>query len=300
LRALPGVSEGRWATDGIADFDRWVRAGRRRRIERNLKRFDPRLGENERVALARRIYRDRWATPVGVYGARGSSVVPTVAGREHLESALAERRGVLFWESPFGFRELLHAALAHLGLPFTQVHGAEHGGGPSWVGQRILKPLSRRAEQRLVPEIIDIQEGAYAYLRRIRERLAANRIVCMPGLGPKGRKFLLLDFLGGRERFATGVANLALTTGATLLPVFGFRDEAGKWRTVFEPPVRFDGSRSKQEALATAVEGYARTLETYIRRYPEQWRRWHAKPIAAENRELPAVTVDRTAGQDPA
>jgi lauroyl/myristoyl acyltransferase len=188
----------------------------------------------------------------------------------------------------------MHLTLLSEGLDFIQVHGAEHGGSDSWIGQRFMRGYRRALEAKVVPETVDIQEGGYSYLRRIKARLAANGVVCMPGMGPKGRRFIQLDFLGGKASIATGVASLSLSSGASLIPVYCFRDRKGVWRTVFEEPAPIDPTENRRSAQEALVEWYARTLESYVRRYPTQWRRWHANSASAGTTDLPAVSVDRS------
>lgn len=295
---------GRWAAAGVAGLDRTFRRGRRRRIERNLRLFQPELDEAAVQALVRRIYRERW-TDRGdrLYrewlraqrdGRPLRLTLPQVEGFDRLQQSLERGRGVILWESPFGSRTWLHLVLLSRGVEFTQAHGAEHSGSGSWLGQNVIRGYRRGLEARCVPEIVEIQEGAYSYLRTIKRRLAENRVVLMPGLGPKGRRFLRLRFLGGEEHFATGVAGLAAATGAALLPVFCFDQGGGRWKAVIEEAVPVHDVASRDDARTAAVELYARTLEAYIRRRPSQWRRWHAEPISPDRGELSAVSVDRT------
>ena len=292
-----------WIGRRLGDLDRLVRGGRRRRMERNLRLFDPKLDGAAKADLMREIYRDRWSgRGMSLYrdwvrrGARPSGSPPPIEGLGRLEAGLAAGAGVILWEAPFGSRAQLHLALLERGLPFLQIHGAEHGGSGSWLGQNCIKGMNRRIEERAVPEIADIQEGGYSYLRKVKARLAAGGLVLMPGLGPKGRRFIRLNFLGFEESFATGVASLAMSTGAALIPAYSFRTEDGEPKTVLEEPVRFDLTRGKDQAQADAVTSYARMLESYVRRYPTQWRRWHTDPLATGKESLPAVSVDRTEG----
>jgi lauroyl/myristoyl acyltransferase len=286
----------------IGDLDHLVRAGRRRYVAHNLRLFNSQLDGPELAALVRSVFRDRWASSGDVcYRAwRGSAVdgewrataVPCVDGFDRLQRALERGKGAILWESPFGSRERLHLSLLSKQVSFTQVHGAEHGGSSSWLGQNLIRPLSRRFEGKIVPEIVDIQEGAYSYLRLIKTRLAENRVVCMPGLGPKGRRAIGLDFLARKEHFATGVTSLAMSTGAAFIPVYSFEERPGKWRTVFEEPVDLPGNGDRSSAQAAAIQLYAQTLESYVRLHPEQWRRWYAAPVTVGKPGLPAVEVD--------
>lgn len=288
----------------LGDIDRLVRAGRRRRVERNVRRFDPEMDDGAVKRLVEQIFRDRWSgRGISLYrewarrAARGDAEPRTpVEGWERLEAALAAGEGVVLWEAPFGSRSRLHISLLERGVEFLQVHGAEHGGSGSRLGQNVVKGMNRRAEEAVVPNIVDIQEGGYAYLRKVKARIADGGVVLMPGLGPKGRRFVRLDFLGFQESFATGVVSLAMSTGAALIPAYSFLEAPGRPKTVFEEPVRFDASRGRDEAQVEAVTQYARLLESYVRRFPTQWRRWHAEPLETGKESLPAVSVDRTSG----
>ena len=286
LKRTPFVGTRRLVGSWLGDLDPLLRGGRRRKVIENLRRFYPMLSDSKLEELTRQVFHDRWSA-----ASQASRV--EVEGLERLRAALKRRKGVILWESPFGSRAYLHLALLRAGISFTQVHGAEHGGSNSWLGQHIVRRIHRAVEERVVPEVVEIQEGTYSYLRLIKARLGANRIVCMPGLGPKGRRFIRLDCLGGREFVATGVISLALSTGGALMPVYCFRASPGVWKTVFEEPLRLDNIEDKREAQVAAAKHYAELVESYVRRYPEQWRRWHVASARSPGRDdLPACAVD--------
>lgn len=197
--------------EAVTKADRGLRVGRLRAIRESLERCFPESSAPELEAMLREVCRRRWS----VRDRRPEK--DQVEGIQHLREALARGKGAILWECPFGSRRVLHATLRQQAIPFLQVHGAEHGGSSSWIGQTIIRRIHRASERRLGTQIVDIQEGAYSYLRTIKERLAANGVVCMPGLGPKGRRFLAHTFLGREELFATGVASLGMSSGAVSL-----------------------------------------------------------------------------------
>ena len=302
VQQQPFIGKTEWVGRRLGDLDRTLRRGRRRLVERNLRLFDPELGGEELESLVCEVFRDRWANQGdSCYRAWARSVagsrhqgptVPRVEGGDRLRRALGRGKGVILWESPFGSRTRLHLTLLNDSIPFIQVHGAEHGGSASWLGQKLIRGIRRKVEAAVVPEMVDIQEGAYSYLRVIKARLAANLVVCMPGLGPKGRSFVRLNLLGRKEYFATGVVSLAMSAGASLIPVFSFEEGPGNWKTIFEEPIAVDSGQDRRSAQAASIQRYARTIESYVRRYPEQWRRWHTDPLVVGKPGLPAVKVD--------
>jgi len=101
----------------------------------------------------------------------------------------------------------------------------------------------------------------------------------MPGLGGEGHKFVPAQFLGARQQFATGVVSLARMTGASLIPVFCFKQDDGVDHLVLEKPINLESSGDGDEALEQIVTKYARLLESYIRKHPDQWYRWHNLPL---------------------
>lgn len=227
--------------------------------------------------LTRKIYEGRWAEQFSYSAAKRKTACQsmTITGLEHLNGALSRGKGAILWEIPFGKRLLGKVALMQKGFAFSQVHDQEHGGSRSWLGQRFVRKFYRQAEGELFPEIIDIQADSLAYLRRLAERLSRNGIVCIPALGEKGHKFVTVEFLGFRRRIATGAVNLARMTGAPLLPIFCVKQEDGTDRLIVEQPITTGGSEYWRDAAGQGIQEYARLLESYIRRYPDQWYQWH-------------------------
>ncbi len=159
------------------------------------------------------------------------------------------------------------------------VHGLEHGGSPTCLGQRIIRQIYRRAEAKLFPEVIFIQPHSLAYLRVLIHRLKHNNILCIPGLGGEGYRFVSVEFLGAKQYFATGAVSLAKMTGAVLLPLFCFRRSDGKDYLVLEQPIPIMGNVEGDTAITQAIIQYVRLLESYIRKYPDQWYRWYNLPF---------------------
>jgi KDO2-lipid IV(A) lauroyltransferase len=94
---------------------------------------------------------------------------------------------------------------------------------------------------------------------------------------------VFVPFFGHLACTASGVARVALRTGAAVVPAFTLWDEEiGKYRIHFDPPIPLV-STGDDDADATAnTAAFTKKIEEFIRRYPNQWlwvhRRWKARP----------------------
>jgi KDO2-lipid IV(A) lauroyltransferase len=145
-------------------------------------------------------------------------------------------------------------------------------------------------------DVVEIAENSLLCLRKLMSRLARNEIVCMPVAGIQGYKFVAVDVLGVEEYFPSGIASLARTSGAPLLPMFTFENEDGTDTVVIEEPICVAGDTEGDAALVECITKYARLLERYVRRYPAQWAWWHSRPMATRKNLPPTACVLRASG----
>ena len=211
-------------------------------------------------------------------------------GVEHVQSALAAGKGVILWESGwFGRRLLAKQVLHRAGFSIDQVHGERHVGGffrrhaaASWVSRKLLERVARRWERRWVHEIIELPEsGSLAFTRTLLGRLRRNAIVCITAEGQLGEKRVAMSFLNQTILFATGMVSLARLSGATILPIFSFREPDGRVRVVVEAPIYVDTAGERERTMAASIGQYVSRLEDYVRRYPEQYCAWDRGASAA-------------------
>ena len=94
---------------------------------------------------------------------------------------------------------------------------------------------------------------------------------------------VFVDFFGIPACTASGVARVALHTGATVVPAFTIWDPVlRKYRVEFDRPVEMvrTGDHEADAVANTAI--FTKILEEYVRRYPDQWlwvhRRWKTRP----------------------
>jgi KDO2-lipid IV(A) lauroyltransferase len=79
-----------------------------------------------------------------------------------------------------------------------------------------------------------------------------------------------VEFFGREALFPSAGVVLALRTGAALLPSFAGRSN-GLLTASFEPPLEIPNTGDREADVREGVQRFARVLERYVRRAPEQW-----------------------------
>lgn len=92
---------------------------------------------------------------------------------------------------------------------------------------------------------------------------------------------IFVDFFGKPAFTPIGPAKMSLASGAPILPVFCIR-EGWNYRFYLEDPIFPDSSEDKEAEIRRITRAWSRSVEKYIKRYPEQWvwmhERWKTKP----------------------
>jgi lauroyl/myristoyl acyltransferase len=247
----------------------------------------PGLDAGARARIVKGAFHATWREMFSYVPTRGERAAVCEAelhGADHLRAALAAGRGAIVWTSAgFGHRltgvRVLHAE-GFLTLP---VHGPNSLGAfltndatATWVRRALVRPFFERCERTVSAETITLSHTrSVAVARELRRRVEANAILWITGDGKEGLRFVPIDFCGMRERFATGMVTLARACGAPILPLFCVDGENGRIRVVIEPPLRIAASGQRDDAIESTIRQYARLLERYVRRHPEQYRNWH-------------------------
>jgi lauroyl/myristoyl acyltransferase len=207
-----------------------------------------------------------------------------LCGLGNLHHALRNGNGVILWESNgFGNRILSKRILHRKGFVVRPVHGANHLGGfftenssATWVRCALINRFFENCERKFVAEIIKLpRSNSLAFTRILLNRLNQNAIVSVSADGGTGQKMIPKRFLGRSEFFSTGIVSLAKISGAEILPMFCFRENDGKIKLVIEKPIKVQNNDDREESLESSVADYINLLETYVRRYPEQYINWH-------------------------
>ena len=94
---------------------------------------------------------------------------------------------------------------------------------------------------------------------------------------------VFVDFFGKTACTASGVARVALRTGAAVVPAFTIWDRAlRKYRVQFDPALELARTGDDEADAVANTAAFTQVIENYARQYPEQWlwvhRRWKTRP----------------------
>jgi Kdo2-lipid IVA lauroyltransferase/acyltransferase len=92
-----------------------------------------------------------------------------------------------------------------------------------------------------------------------------------------------VEFFGTTASTTTGIARLALHTGAAVVPGYAYWDVAAqKYKLRFEPAVELAESGDAERDIQENTQRFAKITESIIREFPEQWvwvhARWKTRP----------------------
>jgi KDO2-lipid IV(A) lauroyltransferase len=190
------------------------------------------------------------------------------SGLEHLESARAAGKGVLFLAAHFGNWELLALATQALGLPVHLLVGDLANPGVDAAMNDLRRSLGFRVEHRGMG------------LRAVMKALRAGHAVGVQGDQEARFHGIVVPFFGRESLTHPGSAYLSLATGAPIVPAYLVR-EGRRFRVIFDAPLWPEGKPGDEAVLALTAAHTAR-LEAMIRRHPEHWfwlhKRWKRAP----------------------
>jgi KDO2-lipid IV(A) lauroyltransferase len=94
---------------------------------------------------------------------------------------------------------------------------------------------------------------------------------------------VFVDFFGKSACTTTGLARVALHTGAAVVPGYAYWDESiQKYRLRFEPPVELIRTGDTERDVFENTQRFTRVIEEIIRKHPDQWvwvhQRWKTRP----------------------
>jgi len=193
-----------------------------------------------------------------------------VEGTEHLDNALKRGKGAVLVTGHYGSWELMGCVLVMMGYPITFAIGVQRNP----LVQNLMNDLRRGAG-------IDLVEAKSVL--SLARTVKSNKFVAMLSDQDAGPDGVFVDFMGTEASTPQGPARLALLTGAPVITGFITRLDAARHLIRLEPPVRRDPSMARGEAVRHITQEYTATLESYVKKRPDQWlwghRRWKTRPL---------------------
>ncbi|RKY39024.1 MAG: hypothetical protein DRP75_03230 [Candidatus Omnitrophota bacterium] len=191
-----------------------------------------------------------------------------IEGKENIEKAFLQKRGVILIGAHFGNFPLIIAKLREEGYRINTLMREMHDRKVERFFQGIRERL-RISSIMLHPKQISI--------KKCLEVLRNNEAIFILIDQHAGAGGVKVDFFGTPALTPIGPAIFALRTGAPILPVFILK-ERDRHRIVIEPEVKICAGKDEEERIEKTMGKLTKIVEAYVRRYPHQWswvhKRW--------------------------
>ena len=255
----------------------WVHGRLRRVGVRNLELALPELSNEERRRILRGVYRHLgWQLVefcrMPLYTAENTRGWLRTEGLEHYLAAEARGKGVLIVTGHLGAWELSSFYHSLMGHPMGMV----------------IRRLDNRRLDEFVNgirclhgnQVIHKDDFGRGLLLAMHQGKTVGILMDTNMTPPQG---IFVRFFGRQACTASGLAHMALKTGAAVLPGFVFWEPTERQYVLhFGPELVLTQSGDSQADILAATEQCTEVIEAWIRRYPDQWlwihRRWKTRP----------------------
>jgi KDO2-lipid IV(A) lauroyltransferase len=251
--------------------------GLRRIAEVNLRIAFPEWSDAQRKAVARGMLRNLgWMAAEFArfpkYPKENIEQIVVLDGHENFLEGQRRGKGVLYLTGHIGAWELSSFAHALYGFP--------------------LHYMARRIDNPRIDALVNDyrclsgnrpifkNDSARMMLKVLKE---AGTVGILADQNTMPQEGAFVDFFGKKASTTTGIARVALHTGAAVVPGYAVWDErSGKYRLCFEPPVELIRTGDAERDVLENTQKFTNVIEQIIRKYPEQWvwvhGRWNTRP----------------------
>jgi KDO2-lipid IV(A) lauroyltransferase len=194
----------------------------------------------------------------------------TFEGREHIDRALDQGRGAIILTAHFGNWELLGASILANGYTIRGI--------TRQLRSKRLDAIVSSYREKVGWQGIDRDRS----IREVLRCLKRNELIAILADVDTRTQGIFVDFFGRPAYTPYSPVAFALKTGAAILPTFIVRQPDNSHRAIIEAPLPLQQSGEKEEDLLVNTQQFTKVIESYIRRYPEQWiwmhERWKTQP----------------------
>lgn len=193
----------------------------------------------------------------------------TFRGREHLDAALAEGKGVILATAHTGNWEMLATVLALNGYPLAAIAQKQHNNHMD----RFIN------EQRQAPgtEIVYRSE-----VRDIVRLLDRGKIIGLLMDQDAHHKGVFVPFLGRPASTPQGPAAIARLRGAPIVPAFISEVSPGQHEVIIHPVMRVEKTGDRDADIFDMTARLTQIIENHVRQHPTEWfwlhDRWKTQP----------------------
>src|SRR5579864_1151970 len=265
LGVLPR-SLARAAGSAISGLTYLLHARLRRVGQKNLKMALPELTEAERKRILRTVFAGLGRqlaefSQFPRYTRDNVSQVAVYEGFENFDAARAQGRGVLFLTAHVGAWEIGSFAHSIYGNPMNIVVRD--------LDNKLVDGLVRRYRTLHGNVTFDNRDFARGLLGAMRGGETVGILMDTNMTPPQG---VFVDFFGIPACTASGLARVALKTGAAVVPAFTIWDSAiGKYKISFAPALTLIQTGNAEADAVSNTALFTKAIESCVREHPEQW-----------------------------
>ena len=245
--------------------------------ERNLELALPELPLSQRKGILRHVYRSLGWQLVEFcrmprYTPQNTQNWLRTEGLEHYLAAQARGKGVLVLTGHLGAWELSSFYHSLMGHPMGMVIRR--------LDNRLLDQYVNSIRCLHGNRVLHKDDFARGLLTAMRAGQSVGILMDTNMTPPQGE---FVKFFGITACTASGLARVALKTGAAVLPGFCLWEEKQQRYVLhFGPELRITRTASHESDILALTQQCNDVLESWIRRYPDQWlwihRRWKTRP----------------------
>jgi KDO2-lipid IV(A) lauroyltransferase len=262
---------------GVGRVVYWLVPRLRRTGMRNLGLALPEMPVEERKRTLRQMYRGLgWQLAefcrMERYTAANTANWIRYEGLEHFLAAEARGNGVLILTGHLGAWELSSFYHSLMGHPMGMVIRR--------LDNRRLDAFVNRIRCLHGNRVLHKDDFARGLLTAMRAGESVGILMDTNMTPPQG---VFVDFFGVPACTASGLARVALKTGAAVVPGFLLWEASeGRYVLHFGEPIEIEATGDAESDIVALTQRCTGVLEAWVRRYPGQWlwihRRWKTRP----------------------
>ncbi|OGS19940.1 MAG: hypothetical protein A3J83_01510 [Elusimicrobia bacterium RIFOXYA2_FULL_40_6] len=241
--------------------------------QQNLKSCFPEKSDKEIRSLAKRVFINQGKNffefiNLSKLNKDNISSVVKFTGAEDFKAAYSRNKGVLMIAAHFSNWELLGVAIAQNGFPLSVI------ARKLYIEE--LDELLIQSRESMGMKIIrrGLNDSPMGILRALKKNHCLAMLIDQ---NIKSVASVYVDFFGRKALTPSGLASLALKTGAPVVSGMIVREKDDTFRVEMSKQVKLINTGDEEQDLIKNTQVFTGIIESYIRRYPDQWVWFHKR-----------------------